>query len=239
MLISESSISFQIRYALLLRAILVLTWLLAISCGDDNPVKPEPSPLTVTDIDGNVYRTVRIGTQVWMAENLKVTHYRNGEAIPNVTDQGSWQNLATDAQCVYGNSKTNLDDYGRLYNWYAIANSRNIAPDGWHVPTYDDCSTLVAYLDGYQVAGGKLKEEGADHWANPNTGATDESGFKALPGGRRDPYGFTAIGFYGYFWILAEGEGVIGLFLRYDRSYASIYSSAAKEFGLSVRCIKD
>ena len=110
---------------------------------------------TVTDIDGNLYYTVKIGEQWWMLENLRVTHYRNGDAIPNVTDDAEWEGLSTGAYCDYDNDPANVATYGRLYNWYAVGDSRNIAPAGWHVPSDDEWQTLVDYLGGSSVAGGE------------------------------------------------------------------------------------
>jgi len=144
-----------------------------------------PETGSVTDIDGNVYQTVKIGNQWWMMENLKVTSYRNGEAIPNVTDTTEWYNLTTGAYCYYDNDAYNTTIYGRLYNWYSINDSRSIAPTGWHVPTDEEWTTVINYLGGESVAGGKLKENGTTHWTSPNNGATNESGFSALPGGYR------------------------------------------------------
>jgi uncharacterized protein (TIGR02145 family) len=154
-------------------------------------------PITVTDIDGNVYQTVTIGAQVWMLENLKVTHYCNGEAIPDVTAVAPWAGLSTGACCVFNNAGSNVAVYGRLYNWYAVNDPRSIAPAGWHVASEADWQQLEAYLGmneadlnltGYRgtTEGGKLKEVGTMHWAGPNAGATNESGFTALPGGFRD-----------------------------------------------------
>lgn len=153
---------------------------------------PDPNccsdcPPTVTDYDGNVYQTVLIGDQCWMMENLKVTHYRNGDPIPHVTDGVTWGNLTSGAYCNYNNDEGNVATYGRLYNWYAVDDSRNIAPAGWHVPSDAEWQTLVDYLGGDAVAGGKMKEAGTTHWASPNTGATNESGFTALPGGGPRP----------------------------------------------------
>jgi len=148
---------------------------------------------TMTDIDGNVYETVTIGTQVWMAENLKVTHYRNGNTILHIIDWFSWFTL-TGAYCEYDNDVNNVAVYGRLYNWYAVNDSRYIAPVGWHVPSDAEWLTLVDYLGGDTVADGKMKEIGTTHWVSPNTGATNESGFSALPGGYRDYGGNSDMG---------------------------------------------
>ena len=139
---------------------------------------------TVVDIDGNVYNTVTIGTQVWMVENLKTTKYRNGDAIPNVTGNASWVALSTGAYCWYNNdAATYKATYGALYNWYAVGDSRNIAPSGWHVATDSEWTTLSTFLGGESIAGDKLKEIGTSHWLSPNTGATNSNGFTAFPGG--------------------------------------------------------
>jgi uncharacterized protein (TIGR02145 family) len=156
-----------------------------------------PTTGIVTDIDGNVYQTVKIGNQWWMAENLKVTHYRNGDVIPNVTDSFEWADLRSGAYCSYNNDDVNIETYGLLYNWYAVADSPNIAPRGWHVPTDEEWKELEMYLGMSQSEanstgwrgtdeGGKMKEKGTTYWNSPNTGATNECGFSALPGGSRD-----------------------------------------------------
>jgi len=196
---------------------------------------------TVTDIDGNVYHTVTIGTQVWMLENLKVTHYRNGDSIPNVTDGTEWGNLKTGAYCNYNNDPNNASIYGRLYNWYVVIDSRKICPAGWHVPTYKDWKILEEYLGGVPIAGGKIKEAGTVHWKSPNTGATNESGFTALPGGYRRFTGkFYFIGYYGYWWS-TRAYDVHNAWYNY---LGYIYSNLnryfySKTLGFSIRCVKD
>jgi uncharacterized protein (TIGR02145 family) len=195
----------------------------------------------VTDIDGNVYQTVTIGTQVWMAENLKVTHYRNGEAIPNITNATTWSGLTTGAYCEYNNDINNVATYGRLYNWYSAVDSRNIAPAGWHVPSDAEWQTLVDYLGGSSVAGGKMKEAGTTHWFSPNTGATNESGFSGLPGGYRVSSGtYYSIGYLAHFWSSTEYNSSSAWFryLYYDGSeVARLYYN--KRDGFSVRCVRD
>jgi len=203
-------------------------------------VLPDCPVTTVTDIDGNVYQTVTIGTQVWMKENLKVTHYRNGVAIPNVTDGATWAGLTTGAYCEYNNDVNNVSTYGRLYNWYSVADSRNIAPTGWHVPTDAEWQTLVDYLGGSSVAGGKMKEVGYAHWLNPNTGANNESGFSGLPGGYRYSDGtYQSIGGSAYFWSSTEGSSNSAWYryLHYDYSGVGRLTSD-KRLGFSVRCVK-
>jgi uncharacterized protein (TIGR02145 family) len=195
----------------------------------------------ITDIDGNVYHTVTIGTQVWMLENLKVTHYRNGDSIPNITDNTEWGNLKTGAYCNYNNDPNNADTYGRLYNWYVVIDNRKICPAGWHVPTYKDWEILEDYLGGVPVAGGKIKEAGTVHWKSPNTGATNESGFTALPGGYRRFTGkFYFIGYYGYWWS-TRAYNVNNAWYNY---LGYIYNNLnryfySKTLGFSIRCVKD
>jgi len=198
--------------------------------------------LTVTDIDGNVYKTVKIGNQIWMAENLKVTHYRNGDAIPTGHSNSEWSNLDNTQTGAYAVYDGNESIYGYLYNWYAVDDSRNIAPEGWHVPTDNEWQTLVDYLGGKRVAGGKLKEEGTTHWDSPNFGATNESGFTALPGGYR--YGhdgsYNSMGDSGRFWSSAESGsyGAWRRLLSYD--YSGVHRLGHGErSGFSVRCIRD
>jgi uncharacterized protein (TIGR02145 family) len=193
----------------------------------------------ITDIDGNVYHSISIGTQVWLVENLSVKHYRNGDVIPSVTDGTTWSSLSTGAYCDYDNSEGNSLTYGRLYNYFTVTDSRGLCPTGWHVPGASEFTTLTAYLGGETVAGGKLKETGTAHWQTPNEGATDESGFKALPGGYRfDTGAFDGIGSYADFWALTEPE-VWRLNLRYDTQDLTIINLVPKNYGFSVRCIKD
>jgi uncharacterized protein (TIGR02145 family) len=196
---------------------------------------------TVTDIDGNVYQTIKIGDQWWMAENLKVTHYRNGDAIPNVTDNSEWAGLSTGAYCAYNKDNGNISTYGLLYNWYSVDASRNIAPAGWHVPTDIEWQTLVDYLGGSSVAGGKLKETGTSHWNSPNTGATNESGFTALPGGYRNYSGaFHSMFNYASFWA-STGNGSDNAWHRHLSYYHSDVSRSSynKPYGFSIRLVRD
>ncbi len=210
-------------------------------------------PPTVTDYDGNTYFTVKIGDQCWMAQNLKVTHYRNGDAIPNVTDGGTWSGLSTGAYCNYNNDEGNVAVYGRLYNWYAVDDSRGLAPTGWHVPTDAELKQLEMYLGmsqsqadatGYRGTdeGGKSKEAGTTHWNPPNTGATNESGFTALPGGERYLNGeFTDLWLAAGFPSITEFDidYVWGRHLSKDRSTVYRHSNFHKAAGFSVRCVKD
>ena len=196
------------------------------------------------DNDGNEYKTITIGTQTWMAENLKTTKYRNGEPIPNVTVDESWGMLTTGAYCWYGNdSKTYKTTYGALYNWYTVVDSRNIAPQGWHVPTDAEWTTLINFLGGSNVAGGKLKEKGYTHWQE-NISATNSSGFTALPGGQHGHYNglfwFANLYRYGPLWSSSQYNISKAWFLDMTAGINSVTrTSFPKEYGLSVRCIKD
>jgi uncharacterized protein (TIGR02145 family) len=206
---------------------------------------------TVTDIDGNVYYTLTIGTQIWIAENLKTTRYNDGTAIPNVTVAETWAALITGAYCDYNNTPANSTTYGRLYNWYTVDNNaatrvasnggKNVCPTSWHVPSDAEWTTLTTYLGGEAVAGGKLKETGTTHWLSPNTDATNETGFTALPGGMRHFSGYdNGVGVEGA-WKNSTDYSIAWGGLRY-----LFYNSAAvtggyndKQNGFSVRCIKD
>ena len=208
---------------------------------------------TVADYDGNVYQTIKIGDQWWMAENLKVTHYQNGDPIDHVTDGTEWSNLTTGAYCEHSNDPTNAETYGRLYNWYAVDDSRSIAPEGWHVPTDEEWKQLEMYLGMSQAQaddtgwrgtdeGGKLKDTTL-LWNQPNAGATNESGFSALPGGCRVDYNgtFSSIGVTALFWS-STGAGSSNAWYRdlnHDSSQVWRTSAARKHDGHSVRCVRD
>ena len=197
---------------------------------------------SVTDVEGNVYDLVYIGTQVWMADNLKTTKFRDGTAIPNVPESNAWIALSTPGYCWYANDKeTYGNTYGALYNWFAVADAKGLCPTGFHVPTDEEWTTLITFAGGDAVAGGKLKEEGTTHWTTPNTGATDDYDFKALPGGRRSDEG--------YFWYIGTGTRWWSS-TQFDATYAwsrdAAYDNASvqrdfktKTYGMSIRCIKD
>jgi uncharacterized protein (TIGR02145 family) len=207
---------------------------------------------SVTDQNGNTYATIVIGTQEWMAENLRTTTYANGDPIPNVTDGNAWTQLTTGAWAHYDNNASYENPYGKLYNWYAVSDPRNVCPTNWHVPTDAEWNTLVGYLDptydpnanGFQsvTAGGKMKSTGTQYWIAPNTGATNESGFSGLPGCLRDGsvgY-FDGLGYYGDWWSASESgaENARSRYLSYDVAdvYRGIYG---KRDGFSVRCLRD
>jgi uncharacterized protein (TIGR02145 family) len=196
---------------------------------------------TITDVDGNVYHTITIGTQVWMVENLKTTKYRNGDPIPNITDGRAWSKLTTGGYCDYNNDTNHSTTYGRLYNWYAVNDSRNIAPTGWHVPSDAEWTILITYLGGERVAGGKLKETGTTHWGSPNTGATNETGFTALPGDGRNIGGvFNSHGVNGI-WLSSTEGGISTAWIRsmYCGDSGVYRGFGSKGGGFSVRCLRD
>jgi len=212
---------------------------------------PDKTYGTVYDIDGNEYKTIVIGTQTWMAENLRTTRYRNGDAIPHVTVNADWAALESGAYCFYRNT-TNLDTIatkGGLYNWFAAVDPRNITPKGWHVPTDAEWATLITYLGVDSVASTKLKEAGNKHWLLPAYGqkSTNESGFTALPGGCREDYDGSFFNFfgggYGYFWSSSvdDFEYVYYIVITYFNTNNLIHtnSSLTKKAGFSIRCIKD
>lgn len=195
----------------------------------------------VTDIDGNIYHFDTIGNQIWMRENLKTTHYRNGESIPYVPDTNIWTKLKTAAYCNSNNSDSLANIYGRLYNWYAANDSCGICPEGWHIPSYSEWMELVNYLGGDKIAGGKLRETGTDHWTY-NYNATNESGFTALPGGYRSEYNgwYNSLGLYSYWWTGTEKDSLWAIFCWIYYSDACFYRKVeVKDAGYSLRCIKD
>ncbi|MCE5175019.1 MAG: FISUMP domain-containing protein [Bacteroidales bacterium] len=195
----------------------------------------------VTDINGNVYHTVKIGTQVWMIENLKTTKYRNGDPIPYVSDSSEWDSLTVGAYNYYNNDENLGRVYGYIYNSYAVADSRGLAPEGWHIPSDEEWEVLVNNLGGKDVAGGKLKESGTDYWYN-NQDASNSSGFTALPGGCFDPANsFSQIGYSAHFWTVPDSSGIKGeidFYLINSKGSANRYLQILK-MGKSVRCIKD
>lgn len=214
---------------------------------DNNNINP---PGTITDIDGNVYHTVTIGTQIWMVENLKTTRYRNGDSILYQSDSNHWG--GGKVYCWYNDDPAKKSVYGALYGWDVISDSRNIAPIGWHVPSDNEWGTLTAYLGGDSVAGGKMKEVGTIHWASPNTGATNLSGFTALPGGVISVIGipggpfavFGGIRHSACFWSSTQSNyGSGGLHAWYRRVfYGTKKVERLEDFmtnGFSIRCVKD
>lgn len=214
------------------------------SCGPQQAAKPPPVIPTptgsVTDVEGNVYPTIKIGQQEWMVENLKTATYNDGTSISNVTDNAAWANLSSAAFSWVGNDVANKDVYGALYNWYAV-DSMKLCPIGWSIPSADNWSPLVSTEGGALAAGGRMKEVGTTLWQAPNTGATDESGFSARPAGARDLTGaFVYKGQYAFWWC--SDEKLLSLpatasFLHVSAADAAAQSGQAQlPTGHSVRC---
>lgn len=208
------------------------------------------SAQTVTDYDGNAYDTVHIGTQVWLKQNLKVTHYRNGDSIPNITSNASWSAQTAGAYCNYSNNTSNGTTYGKLYNWFAVNDSRKICPVGWHVPSDAEWNTLEKYLDNTvdttasgwtgTNAGWKLKETGTSHWATTSASVTNSSGFTALPGGHRYSAIFYNLGNNGYWWTSTAKDSYYSWYRCLNDGSSQVNrSSANKNDGRAIRCIMD
>ena len=195
---------------------------------------------SVSDIDGNSYKTVTVGTQTWMAENLKTTHYNDGTEITLVVDDTDWAYSGTEGYCWYNNDEAAYKDvYGALYKIFAVKTDK-LCPAGWHVPTDAEWSTLMDYLGGGNVAGGKMKESGNTHWNGTNAGATNVSGFTALPGGWRQSNGpFYKLGSTGYFWSDGIYPYNTGVTLKATDPICYSSSFSFKDDGVSVRCVKD
>ena len=198
-------------------------------------------PATVTDVDGNVYHTVTIGSQVWMAENLKVTRYRNGDPIPKIISNINWSSAKTGAYCNYNNEDTNAFVYGHLYNWYTLNDDRALAPQGWHVPNSKEIKTLINFLGGQNVAGANLKESGTTHWLTPNSGATNKFGYTALPSGYRNSFNgnYHLIGRNGFWWFYNEKDTSAWINVISFNDSCLFRNYIDKSSGISVRCVKD
>lgn len=193
----------------------------------------------VTDIDGNVYKTVRIGSQIWMAENLKTTRYNDGAAISLVSDNSNSLPLSTGAYCVYNIDASDKSTNEALYNWYSV-NTNKLCPIGWHVPTNEEWTTLTDYLGGESVAGGKMKEIGTAHWSSPNTEAVNSSGFSGLPTGSRYTSKVVGIGEYGVWWSSTEVNTINARSRCLKCNYKSVYRGYGdKQSCSSIRCLKD
>ena len=211
---------------------------------------------TVTDINGNVYQTIQIGEQLWMAENLKVTHYNNGDSISTGYSNSEWADLdetETGAYAIYNDDPSNAETYGNIYNWYSVDDGRGTCPEDWHIPTDEEIKELEVYLGmseseanswGWRGTneGGKRKEAGTEHWASPNTGATNESGFTAFPGGSRfyNDGIYQNMGGLGYFWFSSEDDSNYAWSRLLSYNFSGIHrGSYNKRSGFSVRCMRD
>jgi uncharacterized protein (TIGR02145 family) len=197
---------------------------------------------TVTDIEGNVYKTLTIGTQTWMAENLKTTKYRNGDLIKTTSPatKDIRYEISPQYQWAYDGKESNVAAYGRLYTWYVVTDSRGVCPIGWHVPTDVEWSTLTIFLGGEIVAYSKLKEADEIHWIKYDSG-TNETGFTALPGGLRNSRGpFDDIGSSGCWWSSTENGTYDAWYRLMNYNFSSVYRYLyLKRNGFSVRCVKN
>jgi uncharacterized protein (TIGR02145 family) len=242
-----------------LLSIFALLWIqfLSTSCNKSSVNNSNDNQTsTVTDQDGNVYHTVTIGTQVWMVENLKTTRLNDGTQIPNVVDSNSWGYLTTPAYCYYNNWQSYGQTYGVLYNWFAVESGK-LAPKGWHVPSKTELEILQLYLGG-NLGGGKLKETGTAHWNSPNNGATNETGFYAFGGGKREVTSdgtpspkylsnFRAMNEIGEWWTSTIMQGTNNCYFfklwSADSELAILSFTPSNNFrlqdGRSIRCIKD
>jgi len=194
---------------------------------------------TVTDYDGNTYQTVLIGTQEWMAENLRVTHYRNGDPIPNITDNGQWSVATSGAWCSYENSSSNASTYGLLYNFYTVADARNLCPTGWHVPTDAEWTTLTDYLGGTSDAWAKMKAPTL--WKSGSLATDNYSGFTGIPSGGRFENGiFFQKGENANWWSSTIYSGNEAYFRNIYYLNPEVYRGYQKKIiGYSIRCVKD
>ena len=221
---------------------IVLALCLLNSCSDRSLKPLFKNGGGATDLNGNTYKSIIIDTLEWLSENLRTSTYANGEAIPNVSD-ATWGDIGQGAWCFYQNNSQFNDPYGKLYNWYAVADGRKLCPSGWHVPSNYEWTLLQNYLGGGDVAGGKLKEIGTIHWASPNSGASNLSGFTGLPGGdRRGATNsvFEVITTLGRHWSSTP--------INTNEAYGFDLSGGAtnlgknqfnRSYGFSVRCVRD
>lgn len=228
---------------------LLIFFLVTLSCStnnDETPVVVEEKVnygSDLIDISANKYKTVIINGKQWMAQNLNVDKYRNGDPIPHVQNASQWIKLTTGAYCYYENNTANGVVYGKLYNFYAVRDPRGLAPIGWHIPTELERNSLINSLGGQLIAGGALKGVGTTYWNGPNTGATNESGFNALPGGTRTSYNgnFQELKRTAYFWTSTSKYTTAASTIALGTSNTSmLFGNLGNNLdGMSVRCIKD
>ncbi len=197
------------------------------------------SPVLVTDIDGNLYRQVKIGNQVFLADNLKVTHFKNGDPIPLITEKDLWNNSSQPGYCVLYNNQENIAEHGLLYNFYVVADPRGVCPDGWKVPSYSEWNTLPSYLESKGLNAGALKMTGFTYWAEPNEGATNSTGFNGKGSGSRAS-NFGGKNDSAIYWSSTEYDAVkgYGFGLHTTRTFLMPLTSL-KIDGFSVRCMKE
>ena len=234
------------KYAVLLLALMFVGVATPSMAQKVDTTGPVPQLESVEDIDGNRYDIVKIGSQFWFKSNLKVSKYRNGESIPTGLNNSDWKNTTSGAYAVYNNDTKNESLYGKLYNHYAVTNSRGLCPTGWHVPTDEEWTTLQNQLGGSRAAGGAIKSKATQPttggWASPNTGATNSSGFTALPGGLRNFTGdFNNMSNCGYWWSSSVSSGSSAWDRNLDGNFSNVlrYHRHSRTYGFSVRCLKD
>jgi len=234
----------------LLKSYLAFSAMICLTACDpddvDGPGQNPPPPDVVygdgvVDIDGNEYLTVIIGEQEWMAQNLRTTHFQNGDEIPEVTSGSEWLNfnVSTKARSFYNNNPENGPVYGMIYsmgaaNDYGPSWEPKICPNGWRVPSAGDWEELAMFLGGPEVAGGRLKMAGTSLWNAPNTGATDDVGFAAVPGGSRSNGNFVGLGTQAAYWVNDAGRTSI----RFDEAYFSWSAVMNSSSGACIRCIR-
>ncbi|GAB4447489.1 MAG: hypothetical protein Fur0028_02420 [Bacteroidales bacterium] len=196
---------------------------------------------TVSDIEGNIYKTIKIGSQTWFAENLRTSHYNNGDVIMTTDKEISEENKPQ-YQWPANGDESLVEKYGRLYTWYVVTDKRNVCPCGWHVPTQEDWAELIEYLGGdVEQIGANLKESGTKNWNAPNKGATNSSGFTALPAGIRDyTEGFAWFGKQSQIWTSTNNDEDDAIYFNLNHLNSEILEDTYnKKAGYSVRCIKD
>jgi len=228
---------------------LLLAVTLMVGCSNGESSTPSvESRCTSMEYDGYTYDLVAIGDQCWFAENLRNEHYANGDAIPGELSDGEWSSTTSGAVTVFGEGTSpvwsgsddevsNLADYGRLYNWYAVDDARGLCPSGWHVPTDQEYTTLIDVLGGTSVAGGKMKSSPED---SPAWNGTNTSGFSGLAGGyRSNSGGFYDGNYVGFFWS-ASANGAFAWSRLLDGVYTGVLRyNYYQRYGFSVRCVRD
>lgn len=233
--------------AILKTSLAAFVLFLAVSCKKENIVRnlSATDKSLTQDLSGDMEalasNTIKIGTQKWMAANLNIARYRNGDKIPQVKNPAAWETLTSGAWCYYNNDPANGAIYGKLYNWYAVNDPRGLAPIGYHIPSDAEWNTLSTFLGGSLIAGGKMKESGVAHWDDPNVDATNSSNFTGLPGGGRNSFGtFNSIFSLGCWWSSTEEDINYALVRFLTSSDGAIGNGGRyKYFGFSVRCVKD
>lgn len=213
------------------------------SCGADSVHNPNLSYGSITDQEGNNYKTIVIGSQEWMAENLNTTIYRNGDPITNMLPSQEWSNTSLTqlgTWVSYDNDSQYDCPYGKIYNWYVVSDPRQICPAGWHVPSAVEWTNLTDYLGGAAVAGGKMKSTSLNYWLNSNQDATNESGFSGLGSGYIYGQLFTFYGYNALYWTSSEYDTYFAYHLSLNCNVGEAYQTwSDKVDGYSIRCIKD